>query len=160
MKNKTDGELEAALLARLEKYGLGEYSGPGEIAKAKQRIQLERDLEGIDTSNIISVERAGRRAAPINFKAILQVDDDDDDELELSQSDDSAGVSSDPSSAENVEDDNENVSNSPLKANAAIAKVAAASKQQERAPMAELTDSNMVPKAKKQRVVDWSDDDE
>lgn len=61
VKNKTDKELEAALVALLDKNGLDEHAGANEIAKVKQKLQIQRDLEGIDTSNIIKDGPRSRR---------------------------------------------------------------------------------------------------
>ena len=65
-KYKQDGdvhELENGILALLEKQGLSAKSTKDEIEAARERLQLARDLEGIDTSNIIkSPEGGGRRS--------------------------------------------------------------------------------------------------
>lgn len=67
-KNKTDKELEAAMEALLSKHGLSANSGQHDVAKVKQQLQLQRDLDGIDTSNIISDSRRSRRGATTNYK--------------------------------------------------------------------------------------------
>ena len=61
VKNKTDKELEAAFEALLNKNGLGADAGANEVAKVKAQLQIQRDLDGIDTSNIISDGRRSRR---------------------------------------------------------------------------------------------------
>jgi Histone chaperone domain CHZ len=69
VKNKTDSELEDAFEALLNKNGLGASSGPNEVAKVKAQLQIQRDLDGIDTSNIISDGRRSRRGAgATNYK--------------------------------------------------------------------------------------------
>ena len=67
-KNKTDPELEAAMDALLSKHGLTAKSGATEVAKVKQQLQLQRDLDGIDTSNIITDDRRARRGGATNYK--------------------------------------------------------------------------------------------
>jgi hypothetical protein len=67
VKNKTDKELEAAFEALLEKNGLEANAGANEVAKVKTQLQIQRDLDGIDTSNIISDGRRSRRGAT-NYK--------------------------------------------------------------------------------------------
>jgi hypothetical protein len=68
VKNKTDKELEAAFEALLEKNGLSSDAGANEIAKTKAQLQIQRDLDGIDTSNIISDGRRSRRGGATNYK--------------------------------------------------------------------------------------------
>lgn len=60
-KNKADGEVAVALEALLEKHGLRASSNSQDAAKVKAKLQLQRDLDGIDTSNIISEGRRNRR---------------------------------------------------------------------------------------------------
>lgn len=68
VKNKTDRELEAAFEALLEKNGLEANAGANEVAKVKAQLQIQRDLDGIDTSNIISDGRRSRRGGATNYK--------------------------------------------------------------------------------------------
>ena len=72
-KNKTDEELAAALEALLEKHGLSASSNSQDAAKIKAKLQLQRDLDGIDTSNIISEGRRNRRGNPkANYRYVAQ----------------------------------------------------------------------------------------
>lgn len=66
VKNKSDGELTAALEALLAKHGLSAGSGPNEVARAKQQLQMTRDLDGIDTSNI--VEGGRRQRGSVSYR--------------------------------------------------------------------------------------------
>jgi len=68
VKNKSDQELEAAFKALLEKNGLEANAGAHEVAKVKAQLQIQRDLDGIDTSNIISDGRRSRRGGATNYK--------------------------------------------------------------------------------------------
>ncbi|KAK2080499.1 hypothetical protein QBZ16_000352 [Prototheca wickerhamii] len=63
VKNKTDQQLRAALEELLSKHGLSKSSGPEAVEAVKQRLAKERDLEGIDVSNIVSGPRRRREAA-------------------------------------------------------------------------------------------------
>lgn len=64
MNANSDKELEERILDLLEKNGLNEHSGSVDIQKAKESLQLARDLDGIDASNIIEGRRS-RRAASV-----------------------------------------------------------------------------------------------
>ena len=70
VKNKTDEELAAAILALLDKQDLHERSSATDVARAKHNLQLQRDLEGIDTSNILEGGRRARRGAPTSYKYV------------------------------------------------------------------------------------------
>jgi hypothetical protein len=82
VKNKTDKELEAAFEALLEKNGLSADAGANEVAKVKAQLQIQRDLDGIDTSNIISDGRRARRGGATNYKEMLQAASDSEEEQE------------------------------------------------------------------------------
>ena len=55
--HKTEESLEAALLGLLEKENLGLGSTKKEISKVRKRLELARDMDGIDMSNIVSGRR-------------------------------------------------------------------------------------------------------
>jgi hypothetical protein len=60
-----------ALEQLLDKHGLNAHSDPKYIQKVKKKIELERDMDGIDMSNILDeVGGRGRRraAAKVDFK--------------------------------------------------------------------------------------------
>ncbi len=54
-------QLEGDILALLEKEGLSAKSTKDEIAEVRERLELARDTEGIDASNIIKSPEGGRR---------------------------------------------------------------------------------------------------
>ena len=68
VKNKGDGELTAALEALLDKHGLSAGSGPNDVTRAKQQLQTMRDLDGIDTSNIVEGGRRQRGGDRISYR--------------------------------------------------------------------------------------------
>jgi DNA-binding transcriptional regulator PaaX len=71
LQNKGEAALIKALQELLAKHGLTPNSDAGALARVKAKLELSRDLEGIDMSNIISDEggRPTRRAAAhVNFK--------------------------------------------------------------------------------------------
>jgi hypothetical protein len=70
-QNKGEAALVKALQELLAKHGLTPNSDAGALARVKAKLELSRDLEGIDMSNIISDDggRSTRRAAArIDFK--------------------------------------------------------------------------------------------
>ncbi|PRW59758.1 ferrous iron transporter A [Chlorella sorokiniana] len=92
-RNKEEGALEAALEELLAKHGLDADSGERAIAQVKSKLTIQRDLDGIDTSNIIEGGRRRRGAAPVSYKALVQPASDDEEEEEQSGSE--AGSDSD-----------------------------------------------------------------
>ncbi|CAL8467237.1 g6773 [Coccomyxa elongata] len=56
------------LKALLQKHGLSEHATSDEIAQVRKDLQKQRDLDGIDTSNILSVGRGRRAAAAVPCK--------------------------------------------------------------------------------------------
>ena len=68
VKNKSDGERTAALEALRDKHGLSSGSGPNDVARAKQQLQTMRDLDGIDTSNIVEGGRRQRGGDRISYR--------------------------------------------------------------------------------------------
>jgi hypothetical protein len=71
-QNKDPASLRAALQQLLGGQGLSEHSDAQAIARVKAQLERERDLEGIDTSNIIEEDggRGSRRraAARVDYK--------------------------------------------------------------------------------------------
>ena len=55
--HKTEAALESALLGLLSKEGLSSSSTRKEIAKVRKRLEMQRDLDGIDISNIVDTGR-------------------------------------------------------------------------------------------------------
>eukprot|EP00955_Chlamydomonas_euryale_P078695 363193-Chlamydomonas_euryale.AAC.13 len=81
----SEGDLVRALGQLLEKHELCPTSSASEIQAVRKQIQTQKDLDGIDMSNIIST--GGRRprraaAASISFKPPKYDDSDEDDESE------------------------------------------------------------------------------
>lgn len=99
-KNKTDDELAEALEKLLDKNGLRPNASSHDIARVKARIQLERDLDGIDTSNIITEGRRTRRA---RVNQVVQHDYRSDDEEENSDNEVKDNNDSDVSEESDVE---------------------------------------------------------
>jgi len=57
-------EMEEAVAKYLNKHGLQEGSSHADIIQVKEKLGLERDLDGIDASNIIDSGPRSRRKAP------------------------------------------------------------------------------------------------
>lgn len=62
-KNCDSGDMESAMLELLKRNGLKLNSSKSAIMAVKEKLQMERDLDGIDTSNIIDDGRRSRRKA-------------------------------------------------------------------------------------------------
>lgn len=60
-KENTDEDMEKGILELLKKNGLNEKPGKAAIMEVKEKLQLQRDLDGIDTSNIIEDGPRSRR---------------------------------------------------------------------------------------------------
>lgn len=60
-KDNTDEDMEKDILDLLKKNGLDEKPGKAAIMEVKEKLQLQRDLDGIDTSNIIEDGPRSRR---------------------------------------------------------------------------------------------------
>ena len=81
MKYKTNKEREAALSDLLDEYELDVGSSAKEITKVKNKIAMEKDLEGIDPSAIIEGGRRSRNARNnVSYKGLDASDDDEDDD--------------------------------------------------------------------------------
>lgn len=59
-------------------------AGERDIQKAKSKLQVQRDLDGIDSSNIIQGGRGRRAAAPVSYKGMVQPPSDSEEEEESS----------------------------------------------------------------------------
>jgi hypothetical protein len=59
-KAESEDELCDMLVQVLEREGLSEKSRKDELKQVKQRRDIEKELEGIDSSNIVSTPRSGR----------------------------------------------------------------------------------------------------
>ncbi|DBB04206.1 TPA: hypothetical protein ACH3X1_013240 [Trebouxia sp. C0004] len=83
LKSKSLAEVESDMETLLSKHGLSLDASSHEISKAAARLAKERDLEGIDVSNIVQGGRQARRgtaaAPPINYAAIDKATSTDDD---------------------------------------------------------------------------------
>ena len=62
VKHKGDAELQAALEDLLAGHGLSAASEPADTARIKRKLVAARELDGIDTSNIVQGGRGSRRA--------------------------------------------------------------------------------------------------
>ena len=83
VKNKGDAALEAAFEELLAKHGLTAGSGAPEVAKAKAALQVQRDLDGIDASNILEGGRGRRGAAArpaVNYRAMMEDESEEEGE--------------------------------------------------------------------------------
>lgn len=69
-KGSDPKEMESALLNLLKKHGLDESSTKSSITAAKEKLQMTRDLDGIDSGNIIDDGRRLRRKA---FRCVVSV---------------------------------------------------------------------------------------
>ncbi|GFR49554.1 hypothetical protein Agub_g11600, partial [Astrephomene gubernaculifera] len=84
-RKKSVAELEDALTELLARHGLNARSGEKEISQVRRQLERDRDLEGIDTSNIISLGGGRPRraaAASVNFRKMFKHADTDSDEGE------------------------------------------------------------------------------
>ncbi|GMH39120.1 hypothetical protein BSKO_07018 [Bryopsis sp. KO-2023] len=70
-QNRDVDSLAAALESLARKHGLGLNSTPHEISRVKGHLERTRDLEGIDTSNIVTGtgRRPRRAAAMVSYKS-------------------------------------------------------------------------------------------
>lgn len=104
VKTKSLSQVEEDMKALLEKHDLSLGSSSHEISKAANRLAKERDLEGIDVSNIVQGGRRARRAAavaaPINYAAIDQSGSSSDDD---NGAEDSGASSSQDQSSDEAE---------------------------------------------------------
>ncbi|KFM28342.1 hypothetical protein F751_3852 [Auxenochlorella protothecoides] len=111
VQNKTDAGLQEALVNLLTKHGLSKSSGSDAVEAVARRLAKERDLDGIDTSNIVS---GGRRRQPVQaprtYKAASDSEDSSSSEEDPeSDSDEEMSTSEDEESESSEENKNSNV---------------------------------------------------
>ncbi|CAK9219143.1 unnamed protein product [Sphagnum troendelagicum] len=108
VKQAPEPEKEAILIRELEailnREGLSVHASKEEIRSVRKRKEKLKDLEGIDTSNII-VESRGRRAAAANFFAPKYTEVADMSDEDGQESSDSEDPDVDPLGADHEEDD-------------------------------------------------------
>ena len=117
-RTKTDDEVVAGFEALLAKYDLTADADAASIRAAKARVKRERELDGIDTSNVLDADDAGRggrrtRGARVDYSKVLaapkldsddsgdkseEEDDDDDDDDDTAASDSDASGDDDDGS--------------------------------------------------------------
>ncbi|KAL6766278.1 hypothetical protein ACKKBG_A35390 [Auxenochlorella protothecoides x Auxenochlorella symbiontica] len=97
VQNKTDAGLQEALVNLLTKHGLSKSSGSDAVEAVARRLAKERDLDGIDTSNIVS---GGRRRQPVQAPRTYKAASDSEDS---SSSEEDPESDSDESSVSEVE---------------------------------------------------------
>lgn len=73
LQNPDPDSLEKALAELLSKYRLSAKSDERAISRVKAKLELQRDMEGIDMSNIIDDDNRGRgrprrAAAPVSYR--------------------------------------------------------------------------------------------
>eukprot|EP00775_Hariotina_reticulata_P011824 gene11824-11968_t len=114
VQNKDPASLRSALQDLLSRHGLKVNSDASKIASVKAKLELAKDMEGIDMSNIIDDTDAGRggrpsrrAAAKVDYKSLLkaeeELEDEESDGDEDQKSDDSQ--SSEDGSEVEVSDD-------------------------------------------------------
>ncbi|CAK0787919.1 hypothetical protein CVIRNUC_011141 [Coccomyxa viridis] len=68
----------------LSKHGLAKDSSPEDIARVKRTLKKERDLDGIDTGNIVQSSRSRRpRVIPHAYSAVAASGSDEDDDEDV-----------------------------------------------------------------------------
>mmetsp|Transcript_8157 Transcript_8157/g.50562 ORF Transcript_8157/g.50562 Transcript_8157/m.50562 type:complete len:256 (+) Transcript_8157:4128-4895(+) len=80
VKHKGEDELYDALCGLLKKEGLSPNPTDREISAVRKRKQIERDLDGIDTSNIISTGRRRRTSADAQYTYKEENESDEDED--------------------------------------------------------------------------------
>lgn len=80
VKHKREDELYDALCGLLKKEGLSPNPTDREISAVRKRKQIERDLDGIDTSNIISTGRRRRTSADAQYTYEEKNESDEDED--------------------------------------------------------------------------------
>lgn len=118
-------------------------AGEREIARVKARLQQQRDLDGIDTSNIIQGGRRRRAAAPVSYnKALMDPaseEEEDDEGASAASSDSGVGEGSEGAAGGS---DSEGEEQSKSATRHATAKGAPAAAQQRKAAAATSDDGS------------------
>mmetsp|Transcript_2097 Transcript_2097/g.6398 ORF Transcript_2097/g.6398 Transcript_2097/m.6398 type:complete len:310 (+) Transcript_2097:188-1117(+) len=83
MKHKTNDERQKALEELLGERGLDIRSSAKDLARVKENIEREKDLEDIDASNIIEGGRRSRNRTHVSYKG-LDVSESEEEEEEES----------------------------------------------------------------------------
>ena len=83
MKHKTNDERQKALEELLGERGLDIRSSAKDLARVKENIEREKDLEDIDASNIIEGGRRSRNRTQVSYKG-LDVSESEEEEEEES----------------------------------------------------------------------------
>ena len=154
-KNKTDNGLAQALEKLLEKHGLNYNSTSHDTSRVKAKLQLQRDLDGIDTSNIIT---EGRRSRSGSNARRIQLTDGivDSEEEDLSETSVEDGNDDDVESVSAHEHEQQNINISEEES--IQSEISSESnKRKKSAPALSKTAGKRSKKTKK--MVDWSDDD-
>ena len=86
MKHKTNDERQKALEELLGERGLDIRSSAKDLARVKENIEREKDLEDIDASNIIEGGRRSRNRTQVSYKG-LDVSESEEEEEEEIESD-------------------------------------------------------------------------
>ena len=81
MKHKTNDERQKALEELLGERGLDIRSSAKDLARVKENIEREKDLEDIDASNIIEGGRRSRNRTQVSYKG-LDVSESEEEEEE------------------------------------------------------------------------------
>uniref|UniRef100_A0A061R8X5 Histone chaperone domain-containing protein n=1 Tax=Tetraselmis sp. GSL018 TaxID=582737 RepID=A0A061R8X5_9CHLO len=92
-RGKDDNEVCDRFVALLERHGLSPSSTPSDIRSVKQKLQKERELDGIDTSNIIEgrPRRGATATATARTRYTAAAQDSDESSDGGSDRDDAAG---------------------------------------------------------------------
>eukprot|EP00252_Welwitschia_mirabilis_P028056 TRINITY_DN9946_c0_g1_i1.p1 TRINITY_DN9946_c0_g1~~TRINITY_DN9946_c0_g1_i1.p1 ORF type:complete len:508 (-),score=176.50 TRINITY_DN9946_c0_g1_i1:362-1885(-) len=112
-ESKREEYLIEELLSILKKEGLSSNPTEKEIRAVKKRKERAKDLEGIDTTNIISEGRPRRSASnffstpPVQYKPPNQKDDDNDNDDDDSKDEESDEENSDDEESVEVSEDEE-----------------------------------------------------
>ena len=140
MREKTEAGREASLLKILSERGLHPKSSADQIQRVRAKVELAKDLDGIDASNVIEGGRR-RRAATVNQwgqaidyrKANGGGSDSDSDSSESSEDDSASDTSSGEEDPEAFDEEEEKGAKGAKKANETSS---ARAKEEKSAPLA------------------------
>lgn len=74
MQNKDVPSLKAALAGMLQQHGLSGSSDERSISKVRRQLEMAKDLEGIDSSNILDGDEEEGRGGRPSRRAAARVD--------------------------------------------------------------------------------------